>query len=405
MMSFIISVVQILLLSTIGFFITYLAYLSVLAFIEQNGKSLETDTKRRFVIAIPAYNEENSLPRTLKNLFEVDYPRRKFDIIVIADNCSDKTAEIAKKEGANVMVRNNPDKRGKGYALRWCFDQLIRENDRHQYDAAVVVDADSVVTKNLLKVMNEYLENGAEVVQGHLTVDSKPDVWTSEIIRIGFTLYNYVRPLARRAIDCPAGLRGNGMCFSMDVLEEVPWDAYSLTEDLEYGIKLLLNDKNVVFAPEAIGFNIVPEKAENAKSQRERWEMGRLPVLKKYIGKLCKEVFKQRSFKILDTLIDLVTPPLVNMMIVACGMASASLLIWFLGIQDTLLWFWLWIVVIGLGLFHALLGLYTAGVNWSTYRSLLYVPKYAIWKLYIYGKILLFEGVTTEWIRTSRESN
>lgn len=403
MINIIIAFVQILLLGTIGFFMAYLAFLSLLAYIERNGKSLETDSKRRFAIVVPAYNEESSLPRTLKNLFEVDYPDDKFDIIVIADNCTDNTAEVAREKGAEVMVRTNPEKRGKGYALRWCFDQLIEKNTTNRYDSAIVVDADSIVSNNLLRVMNKYRENGAEVIQGYLTVDSNPGVWTSEIIRIGFTLYNFVRPLARRAMSCPAGLRGNGMCFSMEVLKQVPWDAYSLTEDLEYGIKLLLNDVNIVFAPEAIGFNVVPENPENAESQRERWEIGRLPILKNYFGKLFKEVFKRRSFKVLDTLIDLVTPPLVNMMIVAFAMTLVSLVLWFLGLQSTLLWVWLWVGIVGLGFFHALLGLYTAGVGWSTYRSLLYVPRYAVWKLYVYFKVLFFEGRTTEWVRTSRE--
>src|SRR5699024_5811689 len=150
---------------------------------------------------------------------------------------------------------------------------ILANNNIHNFDAAVVVDADTIVPGNMLRVMNKYMERGAEVVQGYLTVDSEPDVWTSEIIRIGFTLYNYVRPLARRGLGFSPGLRGNGMCFSVKVLKEVPWNAYSLTEDLEYGIKLMLNNIDVVFAPEAIGFSIVPEKANNAESQRERWEI------------------------------------------------------------------------------------------------------------------------------------
>src|SRR5699024_3443486 len=145
--------------------------------------------------------------------------------------------------------------------------------------------------------------------------DSEPDVWTSEIIRTGFTLYNYVRPLARRGLGFSAGLRGNGMCFSVKVLKEVPWNAYSLTEDLEYGIKLMLNNIDVVFAPEAIGFSIVPEKANNAESQRERWEIGRFPVLRKYAGTLLQAAYRKRSVKTFDMLVDLVTPPLVNMML------------------------------------------------------------------------------------------
>lgn len=405
MLNSIIILIQILLLATIGCFIAYLTFLSILAYIEKGNIAIHSDENRRFVIVVPAYNEENSLPATLENLFKVDYPRQKFDIVVIADNCTDNTAKVAEANGAEVMIRNNPEKRGKGYALRWCFDQLIEQNDKYNYDSAIVVDADSIVSKNLLKVMNKYRENGAEVIQGHLTVHSKPGVWTSEIIRIGFTLYNYVRPLARRALGYPAGLRGNGMCFSMDVLQKVPWDAYSLTEDLEYGIKLLLNDVNIVFAPEAVGYNIVPENANNAESQRERWEMGRFPILKEYFGRLLKQALKRRSFKIFDTLIDLVTPPLVNMMVVAFGMAAVSLLLNFFGLVSSMIWFWLWTGVICLGFSHALLGLYAAGVDSKTYQSLLYVPRYAVWKVYIYFKILLFEGRTTEWVRTSRESD
>ncbi|MBO6650950.1 MAG: glycosyltransferase family 2 protein [Balneola sp.] len=380
----------------------YLAILSILAFVERNGYCSNSKEKRKFAIVVPAYNEEDCIKKTLQNLVEIDYPKEKADIMVIADNCTDSTADIARDFGVAVMERNNINKRGKGYALRWCFDQLTTE-EKYDYDAVVVVDADSIVTTNLLHVMNKYIERGGEVIQGYLTVDSKPNVWTSEIIKIGFTLYNYVRPLARRALGYPAGLRGNGMCFSIDVLKKVPWDAYSLTEDLEYGIRLLLEDVNVVFAPEAIGYNVVPENSSSAESQRERWEMGRYPVLKKYFPKLLAAAFKKRSFKILDTLIDLVTPPLVNMLIFSFGMAILSLGLWALEIHSSLIFVWLWLTVMGIGCFHALLGLYSANVSWSTYKSLIFVPKYALWKVYIYIKILLFKGRTTEWVRTSRD--
>lgn len=364
---------------------------------------MKTQQKRNFAIVIPAYNEEENIRQTLRGLFDVNYDSSKFDIIVVADNCTDRTGEIARKEGARVMVRNNPDQRGKGYALRWCFDQLIATKAKHDFDAVVVIDADTYVSENMLEVMNKYMEKGASVVQGYLTVNSKPNIWTSEIIRIGFTLYNYVRPMARRGLGFPAGLRGNGMCFSLDVLEKVPWDAYSLTEDLEYGIKLLLNDINVIFAPEAIGYNVVPEDAKNAESQRERWEIGRYPVLKNYAGTLLKESIKRRSFSIFDTLIDLVTPPVVNMMMFTVFMAGVSYLLIATGVQDSLIFTQLWLTILGLGIFHALMGLYAAKAEWSVYRSLFYVPRYALWKLYIYFKVLLVKGRTTEWIRTSRE--
>lgn len=399
-----IAIIQIVLLSIFGFFISYLAMLSILACLERNKKCTAATKTRRFVIVVPAYNEGEIIAGTINRLFQMEYPENKYDVIVIADNCTDATAAVAENEGAKIMVRKEPDQRGKGYALRWCFNKLIRDNDLNKYDAIVVIDADTIVMRNLLFVMNKYLEQGAEVIQGYLGVSSKPGVWTSEIIQIGFMLYNYVRPLGRRAVGFSGGLRGNAMCFSLAILESVPWNAYSLTEDLEYSIKLLLNDIDVVFAPEIIGYNVMPQNTKNAESQRERWEIGRYPVLAKYASKMFREAVKKRSPKILDAFIDLVMPPLVNMLVIALLMAIVSFVLWWAGLINTMLFFWLWLAVIALGLFHGLLGLYAANAKWSTFRSLFYVPKYALWKLYIYFKVFLFKGRSTKWVRTSREN-
>lgn len=396
-------VLQIVMLSVTGFFVSYLAFLSLAALRGRGSDGFKAKINRRFAVVVPAYNEEESITDTIRSLSSVDYDPDRFRIIVIADNCTDRTAEIAEKEGALVMVRKSARERGKGYALRWCFDRLMASNTIYKFDAVVVVDADTIVSGNMLRVMNKYMEGGAGVVQGYLTVDSGPGAWTGEIIRIGFTLYNYVRPLARRRLGYSAGLRGNGMCFSMEVLEKVPWNAYSLTEDLEYSLRLLLNGVTVVFAPEAIGFSVVPEKADNAESQRERWEIGRYPVLKKYAGPLLKAAFRKRSVKIFDTLVDLVTPPLVNIMLLVLLMAGLSFLLWLTGVQQTPLYTILWLILFGLGIFHALMGLYVADAGWPVYRSLLHVPKYALWKVYVYFKVLLVKGRTTSWIRTSRE--
>lgn len=397
-----ISIIQITLLSLFSLFTVYLFCLSILAIKEKNKKNISALKLRRFAIVVPAYNEEGCIADTIKNLYEVDYPSQQFDVIVIADNCTDETASIAADNGAIVWVRKNPDRRGKGYALRWCFDLLMTKSDIRPYDSVVVVDADSLVSKNILKVFNNYREQGAEVIQGYLTVPVKPKVWTSEIIRIGFTLYNYVRPLGRRRLGFSAGLRGNGMCFSMSTLKKIPWNAYSQTEDLEYGLELLLNNVEVVFAPEVIGYNQIPEDAKNAESQRERWEIGRIPVIKKYAGKLFRESLKKRSFKIFDALIDLVTPPLVMMILFIVMMAGLSFVFWWVDIQQSLIYMWLWLACLGFGVFHALFGFKAAEADRSMYKSLLYVPRYALWKLYIYLKVLI-KGSSKEWVRTARE--
>lgn len=397
-----ITTIQIILLSISSIFAVYLVLLSIFALLEKNNKPISADELRRFAIVVPAYNEEGCISKTIKNLLDINYPKHLFDVFVIADNCTDKTAQIAYEEGAIVWERNNPEKRGKGHALRWCFDHMLSNDLELSYDSVVVVDADSLVSGNLLKVFNIYRENGAEVIQGYLTVAPKPGAWTSETIRIGLTLYNYVRPLGKRWIGCTAGLRGNGMCFSTSILKKNPWNAYSQTEDLEYGIDLLLNDVEVVFAPEIIGYNQIPEDARNAESQRERWELGRLPVIGRFAGMLMMNALKKRSYKFLDAFIDLIMPPLAVILFFITVMIGLNFALGWGGFYESYLFMWLWVALLGCTLLHALIGFIAADADKTLYRSLLYVPRYIAWKLILYVKIVL-KGRTTEWIRTARE--
>ena len=134
--------------------------------------------------------------------------------------------------------------------------------------------------------------------------------------RLSFLLYNFVRPLGRAVLGCSAGLKGNGMCFTAELLTEFPWSSFSLNEDVEYGLELLLKGVTVQFAPEAKLFAKMPHNVENARSQRVRWEAGRFPVIWKYSLKLLTAAFSRHSFKLFDAFVELMTPSLVNMLAV-----------------------------------------------------------------------------------------
>ena len=273
-------VVQLLLLVTVGTLVTYLFVLSVLAAMARGSTRVEPTLARRFAVLVPAYNEELTIAPTLQSILQMNYPRTLFDVFVIADNCTDGTAAVSREHGATVIERRNKELRGKGYALRWAIDRLLSSSEA--YDAFVVVDADSTVSRNFLGIMSSYLEKGVQVLQSSDLVRPQPGAWSSEIIRLGFILYNYVRPLGRRVLGCSAGLRGNGMCFAANVLRSFPWEAYSRAEDLEFGLYLLLQGVSTVFAPEASVLATMPLNARLAESQRERWEGGRVPIIKKY---------------------------------------------------------------------------------------------------------------------------
>jgi cellulose synthase/poly-beta-1,6-N-acetylglucosamine synthase-like glycosyltransferase len=392
---------EIILLSILGFMLLYLTLLSILALTARERSTVHFSSYRRIAFVVPAHDEELTIERTLRSLFGVDYPREHFDVIVIADNCMDRTAEIARRAGAIVHERRDDSLRGKGYALRWCFDRLL--SGKIEYKAVVVVDADSVVSSNFLGVMNFYLEKGARAVQSSDMVEPQPGAWSAEVTRVGFTLYNYVRPLGRRVVGCSAGLRGNGMCITSDTLREVPWQAYSLNEDLEYGLVLLLRGISVVFAPEATVHATMPMNADNAETQRARWETGRFPLIRNYAGPLVKAAIRQGSFRAFDAFIDLVTPPLVNLVGFVTMFLCASLLLQWIGIEETARFAWLWLILLGVTGVHALVGLYAASADRLMYKALLSLPRYCLWKLIVYLRVLRGER-TEKWIRTPRES-
>lgn len=193
------------------------------------------------------------------------------------------------------------------------------------------------------------------------------------------------------------------MCIAVDTLREVPWQAYSLNEDLEYGLILLLHNITVLFAPEATVYATMPRNAANAITQRARWEAGRFPLIRNYAGRLIKAAFRHRSYRAFDAFVELVTPPLVNLVAFVTLLLLVSLFLQWIGIEKTTPFVWLWLMLLGIGAVHVLVGLSAAKADRLMYKALLFLPRYGLWKLIVYLKIL--SGKRTEkWIRTPRES-
>jgi cellulose synthase/poly-beta-1,6-N-acetylglucosamine synthase-like glycosyltransferase len=393
--------IQIVLLVVLSCFLSYLGALAVLALVRIRKKSFPARAFRRFAVVVPAHNEEVIIERTLKSLKKLDYPEDAFDMIVVADNCIDKTAEIAHHAGAVVLERRIPHLRGKGHALRWCFDEIL--SWQPGFDAVVVVDADSCASDNLLIIMNHYLETGAKAVQCSDLVEPESGGWSAGITRLSFLLCNLVRPLGRSIIGCSPGLKGNGMCFAAETLREVPWSSFSLSEDLEYGLELLLKGFTIEFASEAFVHAKMPWEADHAKSQRARWEAGRVLVIRNYGRRLLGEFLRRWRFRLLDAWIELVTPSLVNMLAFAFVMTVLNAVGVALGVQSAGLFILLWIGVLSAGMLHVIIGLLAVGATRSDLLGLLYVPRYLWWKARVY-RGLAKKGHSREWVRTHRET-
>ncbi|MDW8403173.1 glycosyltransferase family 2 protein [Chloroflexus sp.] len=372
--------------------VAYLLLLTIAAFFARRATPLRDQPATRFVIMIPAHNEERLLPDLLANLNQLDYPRELYSIHVVADNCTDRTAAVAKAHGAQVYERFDQTLRGKGYALEWLLQQIWERNEPH--DAIVILDADSVVSVNFLRVMDARLARGERVIQAYYTVRQPEDAWSAGIRAVALIVLHYLRPLGRMVIGGSTGLKGNGMVFAADIVRRHRWTA-SLTEDIEYHMTLILAGERAMFAPDAVVWAEMPDSLRAAQSQNERWERGRMEMIRRYVPRLLREGLRRRSFLLIDAAIEQLIPPFS----VVTG-ASVLIALLALLLRDpaalALAGF-----ILGGQLVYILSGLILARAPWPVYRSLLFTPLFMVWKLWLYARLLL--GIKPrDWIRTAR---
>lgn len=259
-------------------------------------ESREPET--RFAVLIAAHNEERVIASLVENLLHVDYPRELYDVIVIADNCDDQTANMARKAGGNVWERFNPAERGKGFALQWAFDRIFA--DSMDYDAVLVIDADNLVDLSVLRIINNHLLAGEEIVQSYLDSKNPGDTWITRSIHVGYVITNRLMQLAKYNLGFSSALGGTGMCIKTDLLKRIGWGTESLTEDLEFQIKALLNGVPVCWAHDAVIFDEKPLTLIASWNQRKRWMQGHFSVARRYAPRLFLEGIKQRSMSLID---------------------------------------------------------------------------------------------------------
>ena len=341
-----------------------------------------------FDVIVPAHDEAQNIAATVVSLLAVDYPRDRFRVVVVADNCKDMTAERAREAGADVIERVDADKRGKGYALARAFEESLR---RGEADAVVVVDADTRVTKNLLEAFARRIGAGEVAVQAEYGVRNPDASWRTRLMVIAMSLFHTVRSNGRERLGVSCGLRGNGMAFSCAVLREVPHDAFSIVEDVEYGIRLGEKGHRVAYAAEAAVLGEMVSTGEAAKSQRQRWEHGRAELAKKHGWRLVKRGIVERSALLFDLGADLLVPPLSKIGVLVVFGVSASVLT---GAPAIVPWS---AAAIMLGAYVAR-GVQLTRLGPRAVLDLAWAPVYVVWKL---G--LSKSEQTSAWVRTTRE--
>lgn len=274
-----------------------------------NGKRYQNKVffpNKRFALIVAAHNEEKVITHIIDSLFKQNYPRNLFDVFVIADNCTDKTAEIAEKYGAIVYKRFNSTLKGKGHALEWMFEKIF-EMDK-KYDAICVFDADNLVSSNFLLEMNKQLCRGHKVIQGYIDSKNPYDSWITCSYSIAFWLSNRIFQLPRYYLGLSCGLCGTGFCIDIDVLKKIGWGATCLTEDLEFTMKLVLKDMKVAWAHNAVVYDEKPLTLKQSWNQRKRWMQGHADCTSRFLGPLFKKTFKNGDLISFDCAIYMFQP-------------------------------------------------------------------------------------------------
>ncbi|GBG56147.1 glycosyl transferase [Sporomusaceae bacterium FL31] len=262
--------------------------------------------KHNFAVIVAAHNEEQVIGQLVENLQVLRYPREMYDIFVIADNCKDRTAQVARNAGATVFERFNLEKRGKGYAMEWMFAKLFQL--KRKYDAVIIFDADNLVHPNFLLEMNHSLSKGEKVIQGYLDAKNPHDTWIAGTFAISFWVTNHIWHLAKSNIGLSSVLGGTGMCISTDILEKFGWGATCLTEDMEFTMKVLLKGIRTTWAHDAIVFDEKPLTFMQSWKQRKRWAQGHFDIAARYIPRMIYEGVRQRDIRILDGVLHLLQP-------------------------------------------------------------------------------------------------
>lgn len=231
--------------------------------------------RTRFAILIPAHNEENGIGKTLEWLKEkVDYPAERVSIYVVADNCTDQTANVAEDFGVHVLQRNDPNNRGKGYALQYAIPILF---EREQCDGILVVDADCTIDRHALRSIDSRASEKPESpLQLNYVVDNPDESPMSFLLGIANVLENEFFYVPKDRFGLFVMLRGTGMYIPRVVLEKHPWSAFSIVEDTDYTLELLKDKIAVGFIGEAKVLSEFPAENEALTVQRKRWIGGTL---------------------------------------------------------------------------------------------------------------------------------
>ena len=355
------------------------------------------ETKRKaisLVVVVPAHDEEGTIGRCVESLLACEPPRGGVRIVVVADNCTDETAAEAREAGAEVFVRDEPTRHGKGFALDFAFRRLVEDA---AVDAVVVVDADTVVEPHMLRHFASMFGAGIPAVQCRYRVRNAQAGVFPMVSEVALTAFNVVRPRGRDRFGLSVGLAGNGFGLATRLLRAVPFQAGSIVEDMEYHLRLVRAGYKVAFLDTTTVRAEIPTRSSGARTQHARWEGGRLRMALTHGPGMLRDVLRGR-LRVIEPLLELMLLPLalhMALLVGAAAMPGSAELLSPLRVAA--------LCGMGVVLLHVLSAIWIGRLGLQGLVALSLVPFYAAWKLVQIPAIWRASRRDAAWVRTERE--
>lgn len=396
MWSIIYSVGLTLLTFYLGLATLYLLGLALAYFVLQERMPGPMEPLNRFAVLVPAHNEEMLIGTLCRSLLAIGYPKELYEIFIVADNCSDRTAAICAEHGVEVIQRNDPEQGGKGQALAWGLRHMTLD----RFDAVFIVDADNSVDPAILSELSRLLNEGEQAIQCYNAVGNRDDSWFTQLLYVSRTIGNLLYHEAKYRLGLSSYLMGNGLCFKAELLQRKGWTAFTAGEDWEYYAQLVEDDIMIGFAAKAKVYHQESRSLDQATSQRLRWSSGRFSIAKSLGFRLLRKGISEKNWKKVDASFPLIFPNYslqlnltLTALVLAVLMPSSSMKTIYIAIVLSLL----------AGQFLLFLaGAFIVGSPRKIFLAVLYAPIFLVWKSVI--DILCFTGIYRgkKWIRTRR---
>jgi cellulose synthase/poly-beta-1,6-N-acetylglucosamine synthase-like glycosyltransferase len=384
------GVVLVLFIPIIFFFIE-----CILALLPEPKKLEKQIARPSITVLIPAHNENKVIGKTLTAL--VPQLTEQDQLVVVADNCTDNTAELARQFGVTVLERNDQIRKGKGYALAYGLNCIEQPSQ-----VLIIIDADCLVQSDFLNQIAREVIRTMQPVQAVYVMEQTNLSNTKNLVSVlAFKIKNLVRPKGLARLGLPCLLTGSGMAFPWSVIRHAPLASGNIVEDMQLGLDLAIAGHSPRFFSQVQVTGVLPQQEAAAKGQKTRWIHGHLNTLQTQVPRLMKAAITQRRFELVAIALELCVPPL-----------SLLVITWFMTLIGSLiLGFMLheWTVAIlasieGVLIFAAVIAAWAKFArNDISLKNLISVPFYLFWKIPIYLAFLL--KPQQAWVRTERDAN